>query len=128
MEHADDTWPRLGEGKLPTEDEEIGLGHIPSVDTYHITLATLLLLTVVTVLAAMVDFGVLNLLIALGIATTKAAIVTLFFMHLNWEHKIVWGIVIYPLFIFALILGGTLGDAVVQPKIEPRAAAVVQSP
>ena len=40
--------------------------------------------------------------------------VTLIFMHLNYENKIIWGLVAYPLFIFVLILGGTLGDAAVK--------------
>ncbi len=107
-------WPQLGSGELITEDMEVGLGHIVPVKIYNSVLASLLVLTGITVLVASHDFGIFNLVVALGIATLKAAIVTLFFMHLSWESKIVWGIVIYPLFIFALILGGTLGDEVIK--------------
>jgi xanthine/uracil/vitamin C permease (AzgA family) len=46
----------------------------------------------------------------MGIASVKAGIVTLIFMHLNYESKIIWGIVIYPIFIFILLVAGTLGD------------------
>ena len=60
-----------------------------------------------------------HIISAMVIATIKAAIVTLFFMHLYYESKIVWGIVIYPLFIFTLIILGTMGDASVKPKAHP---------
>jgi cytochrome c oxidase subunit 4 len=46
---------------------------------------TLLVLTVVTVAVAYVDLGELNLFVALGIATVKAMLVALFFMHLNHD-------------------------------------------
>lgn len=103
-------WPRLGDGSVPAEDMDEGLGHIVSIPVYNRVYLTLVGLTVLTVTTAAVDFGPLSLIVALGIATFKAGIVTLFFMHLNYENKIFWGIVIYPLFIFLLILLGTLGD------------------
>ena len=118
--HGQD-WQRLGDESLPTEDSDIGLGHIVPLKIYDGTFISLILLTGITVWIAQYDFGVLNLGVAMGVATTKAAIVTLFFMHLSWESKITWGIVIYPLFIFALILLGTLGDASLQtnpPRID----------
>ena len=123
-----ESWDRLGDGKLLTEDADVGLGHIVSVTTYNWVFFTLLVLTAATVWAAFQDFGVLNLAIALGIATAKAGAVTLFFMHLNFENKIFWGIVIYPLFIFVLILLGTLGDSAVTRPPVPRNAAVSAAP
>ena len=126
-------WQRLGDGSLPTEDTDRGLGHIVSVDIYTGVYVSLIVLTFITLWAAFQDFGVLSLAVALFIATVKAAVVTLFFMHLNWENKIVWGIVIYPLFIFVLILLGTLGDASLleqQPYSRPsfgKDALVVES-
>lgn len=112
-------WKRLGDGSLPTEDQDVGLGHIVSIRTYSSVFFSLILLTGVTVWAATQEFGALNLPVALLIAATKAGIVTLFFMHLNFEGKIIWGIVIYPLFIFVLILAGTLGDRSVKRTMTP---------
>jgi cytochrome c oxidase subunit 4 len=43
---------------------------------------SLLLLTAVTVAVAYVDLGEANLFVAMGIATVKAMLVALFFMHL----------------------------------------------
>ncbi len=57
--------------------------HVSSVKSYATVLAALLTLTVITVTAASVDFGSLNIVIALGIATIKASLVALFFMHLR---------------------------------------------
>lgn len=42
-------------------------------------------LTIITVAVAYVDLGELNLFVALGIATIKAMLVSLFFMHLTHE-------------------------------------------
>jgi cytochrome c oxidase subunit IV len=112
-------WEPLGDGSLPTEEQDEGLGHIVPIKIYQSVFLLLIVLTVITILAAKQDHGMLTLFVAMGIATIKAGIVTLFFMHLNWENKIVWGIVIYPLFIFALILGGTLGDVAIKEAPVP---------
>jgi caa(3)-type oxidase subunit IV len=121
-------WVRLGDGSLITEDAKVGLGHMVSVETYTMTLLTLLALTFITVFAATIDFGALSLTVALLIATVKAGIVTLIFMHLNFESKIIWGIVIYPLFIFALLLAGTLGDYSVKDKPSPISGKTLEVP
>jgi len=51
----------------------------------------LLLLTVVTVLVSYVDLGLWNTVVALLIASVKASLVALFFMHLKGESRLVWG-------------------------------------
>ena len=52
---------------------------------YAKVLGTLLALTVITVLAAGFEFGSWNTVIALGIASVKASLVALFFMHLRHD-------------------------------------------
>ena len=51
------------------------------------TIIALFFLTAVTVIVAGIDFGsnFVNLMIAMAIATVKASLVVLFFMHLRWE-------------------------------------------
>jgi cytochrome c oxidase subunit IV len=61
-------------------------GHEAKV--YFVTLIALLILTVITVGASYVDFGSGNIVIALFIATVKASLVALIFMHLNHEKPI----------------------------------------
>ena len=62
-------------------------GHIVSFKTYLNVILVLLGLTIVTVLVSRVDFGWLNLIIAMGIATAKAAFVLMYFMHLKYDDK-----------------------------------------
>ena len=55
---------------------------------YAKTLIGLLILTAITVAAASFDFGQGNVVIALVIATIKASLVVLFFMHLRWDKPV----------------------------------------
>ena len=107
---------RLGDGSLLGEDPDTGLGHIVPVKVYTSVFIGLLFLTIVTLWAATQHFGAFNLVIALIIAAIKAKLVTLFFMHLKWESKAYWFIAIYPIFIFVLLLVGTLVDGMVKYK------------
>jgi cytochrome c oxidase subunit 4 len=56
--------------------------------TNVITLVTLLILTLITFGASYIDFGQGNIVIALAIATVKATIVALFFMHLLHDKPV----------------------------------------
>lgn len=56
-----------------------------------LTFVALIVLTIVTVKIAKVDFGsiAVNIGIALLIASVKALLVALYFMHLKWEEKLI---------------------------------------
>lgn len=54
---------------------------------YTANLFALLFLTIITVGAASFDFGSANVVIALAIASVKATLVALFFMHLIWDKS-----------------------------------------
>lgn len=70
----------------------------------------LLVFTVITVAISYFDLGLWNAAAALAIASIKAALVALYFMHLRYEVKLVLAFAIFPLFILALIIVGTLMD------------------
>ena len=55
---------------------------------YTRNLVALLILTAITVGAAFIDFGSGNVVIALSIASVKAVLVALFFMHLRWDKPV----------------------------------------
>ncbi|MDE0518866.1 MAG: hypothetical protein F4X95_03485 [Oligoflexia bacterium] len=61
---------------------------IVPLNLYIKVLLSLLVLTFLTVVVAQLDFGMLNTFIAMGIATVKAALVLLFFMHLKYDNKL----------------------------------------
>ena len=66
---------------------------------YTANLFALLFLTIITVAAASFNFGSANVVIALAIASVKAILVGLFFMHLLWD-KPVNAIILIAAFLF----------------------------
>ncbi len=70
----------------------------------------LMVLTAVTVAVSYVHLGMMNVVVALLIASAKASLVALFFMHLREETRLVWGFALTPLFFLVLIIAGTLTD------------------
>ena len=61
---------------------------------YFIVFGALLVFTGLTVFAALHDLGVLNTPVALTIATCKAALVILFFMHAIHSTRVTWVVII----------------------------------
>ncbi len=90
-------------------DEHVG--HRVPLWVLAATLAALLALTVLTVSVTAWDFGrAINLWIAMIIATAKATLVALYFMHLRYDKPIVGLILIGSLAFVALFIGLTLMD------------------
>ncbi|MGD0653794.1 MAG: cytochrome C oxidase subunit IV family protein [Thermoguttaceae bacterium] len=84
--------------------------HAVPLPVLSTVLAALLVMTLLTVAAARFDLGSWNLIIALGIATIKAALVVLFFMHLRYDNPFYAVVFITALLFVALFLGLTLLD------------------
>jgi cytochrome c oxidase subunit 4 len=84
--------------------------HIVTPKVYGIVFVTLLIGTVITVLAAKKDLGIFNPVVALAIACTKAVIVILFFMHVKYQSKLVKLTVISGFFTFIVLITMTLTD------------------
>jgi len=70
----------------------------------------LMALTVLTLAAARVDLGFLNVVAALGIASAKACLVVFFFMHLKYENRLLKGMVLAAFVILAIAIGLTFVD------------------
>lgn len=66
------------------------MSHIVPQKIYLLIFATLLCLTLITVDVAFYNFGFLNLWIALAIATVKATVVVMYFMHVKYSSKLTW--------------------------------------
>jgi cytochrome c oxidase subunit 4 len=84
--------------------------HIVTPFQYSMVFVALLIGTALTVIAARIDLGVFNPIIALGIACTKAVIVILFFMHVKYQSKLVKLTVISGFFTFIVLITMTLTD------------------
>ncbi len=65
-----------------------GKAHHGGPAIYTANLIALLILTGVTVGASYINFGSGNVVIALAIASIKAILVALFFMHLAWDKPV----------------------------------------
>lgn len=81
---------------------------------YMAIFVLLVALTVVTVLVALKRFESewVNLLLALTIASIKAAFVALFFMHLKFEGKLIYLILIIPIFLCVVLVVALIPDIV----------------
>ena len=84
--------------------------HIVSPLQYTFVYISLLIGTAITVVAANIDLGVFNPVVALAIACTKAVIVILFFMHVKYQSKLVKLTVISGFFTFIVLITMTLTD------------------
>lgn len=72
--------------------------------------AALMLLTAITVGVTAYDFGFLNVVVALTVATTKAGLVILWFMHLRYEGTVIRLMVFTAFVILAIAIGFTFFD------------------
>jgi cytochrome c oxidase subunit 4 len=93
--------------------------HVVPLPVLLAVFTTLLVMTLLTVAVTWLNLGSWNLIIALGIATFKAALVVLFFMHLRYDNPFYAIVFIAALFFVALFLGLTLLDTFqYQPDIQ----------
>lgn len=85
--------------------------HIVPVRVYLMIFLALMVGTAITVVAAFYNFaGQLNTIIALTIASVKATLVVLYFMHVRYSSRLIWVIVASALFWLALLFAFTFSD------------------
>ena len=78
---------------------------------YMIVGGTLLIGTILTVLASYVDLGHhWNIVLALVIATVKASLVALFFMHLISERQMIYIVLAFTAFFLVGLMFLTIGS------------------
>lgn len=84
--------------------------HVFSYKTLFLVLMALLILTVITVGASHVDLGKLNVWIALTIASVKASLVLIVFMHMKFEGRVLILSFLSTIFFLAIMIGFTFWD------------------
>jgi cytochrome c oxidase subunit 4 len=89
--------------------------HVVSWRVYVAVFLALCALTVVTVVVTGYDFGPLNLLVALGVAITKATLVVLFFMHARYSPRLTGVVIAAGIAFFVILVFLTLTDYVSRP-------------
>jgi cytochrome c oxidase subunit 4 len=93
-------------------DDHHGISHVASIKVLVGTGGTLLLLTIITVLATKIDLGPnMNLALAMFIAVIKATLVVLFFMHLKYDKIFHTVVFLSAILAASLFVGFTLMDS-----------------
>lgn len=92
--------------------------HVLPFSLYIYVYSALLVLTVLTVFVAQFHFGVFNGLVAMGIATVKASLVAMYFMHLKWDSKLYLVILLGSVGFLFVLAGFSLFDFVTRVPIE----------
>ena len=85
---------------------------------YYAVFAALMVGTALTVAAAFVDLGVMNNVVMLGIAITKATLVILYFMHVRWSTRLTWVIAASGFFWLLILFGLTMQDYLTRGWVE----------
>ena len=100
-----------GDAHAHADDHGHGLAHTMPLPLLFGVLAALLVLTVATVSVTSIDLGAQgNLIVAMAIATVKAALVCVFFMHLLWDKKFNAVLFLTSVLLLILFLSLTTND------------------
>jgi cytochrome c oxidase subunit 4 len=86
-----------------------------SLKVYLAVFCALCVLTVVTVVVTGFDFGPLNLIVALGVAITKASLVVLYFMHARYSPRLTGVVIAASIAFFVILLFLTWTDYMSRP-------------
>jgi cytochrome c oxidase subunit 4 len=85
-------------------------GHIATKNLYYAVFVALIVGTVLTYLAALVDFGAMNNVVMLVIAVAKALLVILFFMGVRWSSRLTWVVAGSGFFFLLIMFTITMSD------------------
>jgi cytochrome c oxidase subunit 4 len=85
-------------------------GHIASKNQYYAVFAALIVGTLLTYYAALVDFGFFNNVVMLAIAVTKMMFVMVIFMGLKWTSRLTWVVAGSGFFFLLIMFTITMSD------------------
>jgi len=84
--------------------------HVSSVRLYIAVFVGLIALTGATVGLSYLELGVWHAPVGLAIASAKALLVILFFMHVSHSNRVTWMVVLSGTFWLAILMSLTLAD------------------
>ena len=102
-----------------SESHDSGV-HVASVKLLLVVWVALMIGTWLTVAASNIDLGFLNIWLGLAIATAKAVLVGLYYMHLRWDKPFNTFVFLGAFFFLFLFIGFAMMDsAQYQPDLIP---------
>lgn len=91
-------------------ENESSFVHVASVKLLLVVWVCLMIGTWLTVAASNVDMGWLNIWVGLAIATGKAVLVALYYMHLRWDRPFNAFVFLAAFFFLFLFIGFAMMD------------------
>lgn len=98
--------------------------HILPLRMYLVIWGALMVFTAITVGVSRIDFGAGNTFVAILVATIKASLVALYFMHLRYDNKFNLVILVTSFLFVALFLVPTLTDLTTRGDLDPEHSKV----
>ncbi len=86
--------------------------HVTPIKTYVLVCVALLVLALITYLAAFINLGVWQTPVALAIAVMKAFLIILFFMHARYSTGIMRVVIGAGLLWLGILIVGTMDDLI----------------
>jgi cytochrome c oxidase subunit 4 len=115
--HGDDAGHGADDGSVHS--------HVSSVKFYVGILAILVAFTLLTVAVASIHLGPLNLAVAILIASAKATLVVMFFMHLKYDNRFNATIVICSLMFIGVFFAYTMNDTDTRAELDDAQGSMV---
>jgi cytochrome c oxidase subunit 4 len=91
--------------------------HVIPLSTYLAIGCALMVLTAITVAVSFVNLGGWNAVVAVGIASLKAILVALFFMHLLYDKRIYMIVFVIGVLFLGLFIGLTMFDTLTRGEL-----------
>jgi cytochrome c oxidase subunit IV len=92
--------------------------HIIPLKNYIIVFLTLVALTALTVIASRFDFGAMNTIIAILIASIKAGLVLAIFMHLKYDDRLYLVVILTSVFFLIVMYFFSILDFVTRVDVK----------
>jgi len=77
----------------------------------------LLVLTGSTVGVSYIEFGIFNIVVAMLIATVKATLVSLYFMHLKYDNRVNQVVFVSSFLFLFIFVAFTISDVMYRPNV-----------
>jgi cytochrome c oxidase subunit IV len=88
-----------------------GMGHAMPLSTLIAVFVSLIALTILTVYMSNIRLGSAEIFVSMGIATVKAILVAVYFMHMRHDKPLNILLVVFSLFFMTLFISFTLVDS-----------------
>jgi caa(3)-type oxidase subunit IV len=108
-----------------TSQARLHKAHVSSVKFYVGILSILIMFTLLTVAVASIHLGPLNLAVAIAIASAKATLVVMFFMHLKYDNRFNATIVICSLMFIGVFFAYTMNDTETRAELDDAQGSMV---